>query len=342
MPDILTHLIGADEALGKLGYDVSRTIKVNRKLYNLGAQGPDLFFYHKIFPWQKHSEIERFGNMMHTQNVGRFFLTAADQIKQNFTGDAFEFFKKKDQTSTAHKQFAYLAGFLTHYALDTNGHPFIFYFSGLEGNYNHKYFECILDTIMNDVYDTKKMKLQKTGRAIKLSHYDRYVVAHYLSLVIYKTYNENIDHREVENAITDMKNVMNAMYDPKSYKKSGLKLVDSLTKAKGKIATAKFPAVLDRKVDYLNLKHQQWTHPCDDSMVYETSFLDCIKKGTEDASHYINGLAAYVTHQLPRSEFVELIGNRLYDTGLDANAPQEMKFSESILDYKKSLKIKDS
>lgn len=341
MPDILTHLISADEALNHLSYDTAKTILSNRSIYNLGAQGPDLFFYHFIFPWQKTSEIEYLGSKIHQEKIQQFFLNSANIIKQSFAGDSFEFFKKKDLNSDSHKKFSYLAGFLTHYAMDIHCHPYIFYFSGHEGGYNHKYFECILDTLMNDIYDTKRLRLYKTGKAIKLNSNDRYLIAEYLSKILHHTYNESVAIKDIDQAMKDMKSTMNTMYDPKAIKRQSFRLADRFTGANGKIATAQYPATYDKKVDHLNLRHQEWCHPSDPNTIYTDSFLDCMKRGIKAAEDMITALSRYIVHQITIDEFKAIIGNKLYDTGLDASVSGDMTHSSPIVDYKKTLKIKE-
>ncbi|MBN2794981.1 MAG: zinc dependent phospholipase C family protein [Clostridia bacterium] len=342
MPDILTHLIGADEALKTIRPHYKKTLLANRNFYNLGAQGPDIFFYHHILPWQKNTSIDAIGTRLHEEKTQEFILKGAQLIKQNFTGDAFEFFKKENLQTDAHKKFSYLAGFLTHYALDIHCHPYIFYFSGHEGGYNHKYFECILDTMIHDIYHAKQKKLHKTGKAIQLASYDNLLIANYLNYMIYKTYEEDIPSKEIVQTIKDMRSTMTAMYDPLSLKKNILKSTDKIVGAGGKIITAKFPVKYDSKVDYLNLKHNEWYHPCDQKMLKTESFLDCLKLGIETSAEMIIALARYITHEIPTEEFKAIIENNRYDTGLPIELYDKMLYSNPILDYKKTYKIGDS
>jgi hypothetical protein len=340
MADILTHLISADESLERLNADINRIIKSNRNIFNLGAQGPDVFFYYKVFPWQKTNNIDKTGTLLHSEKTEDFLVNAAKYLKNQVLSDPMEFYRKTKKDSDLHRQFAYIAGFLTHYALDTLSHPFIFYFSGKDGGYNHKYFECIIDTLLSDIYNAKKVRLHKTGHAIKLSAEDRYVVSDYISKIIYVTYHKNIDRRDIQIAIKDMKRVMQAMYDPKNIKRGSFKVVDRLSKAQGKIATATYPAKLDHKIDYLNINHTTWLHPCDDQETHTESFIDLLKQAREYSASLIDNLALYITHHISESEFRALIGNKMYDTGREASLSQEMLFENPIVDYMKTYKIK--
>ena len=48
MPDVLTHILFAERVKDKLADgNIRHFIHDNEKLYNLGAQGPDILFYYK-------------------------------------------------------------------------------------------------------------------------------------------------------------------------------------------------------------------------------------------------------------------------------------------------------
>lgn len=339
MPDILTHLLCADESSKNLNEDLKKIIKDHQKIYNLGAQGPDLFFYYKVYPWQDAHNVDRFADMIHGQSTSDFFMNAAMNIKRNIHHDPMGFFKAKHYTDT-HRQFAYLAGFLTHYATDTICHPYIFYFSGINASYNHKYLECIIDTLMMDIYDARKNKLHKTGSAIKPEKQDRHIVSDFLSKTIYETYKERVEADTIEHAIKDMSIVMKVMYDPAKIKRRAFKTIDKFAKAKGKITTATYPAPYDEQTDYLNLQHRTWFHPTDDSIAYTKSFLECFKEAVEYGHQLISDLSLYIVGQLDYQTFADRIGDKLYDTGRHYSKGSEMFYADPILDYKKVFNIK--
>lgn len=340
MPDILSHLICSDEATKKLSIDVRSIINHHKKIFNLGAQGPDLFFYYKVYPWQNAGDIERFANTIHSSKTTEFFMNAANTIKQNINHDPMGFFKAAHYDTDLHRQFAYMAGFLTHYALDTSGHPYIFYHSGIDSGHNHKYLECIIDTLIMDIYDAKKIKLHKTGQAINLSTLDRLVVSDFLSKVIYDTYNEKVDPDVVNRAIKDMSVVMKTMYDPRALKRGAFSVIDRVSKSKGKIVTATYPAKLDSKIDYLNLQHNTWCHPLDETLTYNKSFLECFKEAIDYSNMLISGFTFYIIGQMDHNSYERVLGDKLYDTGLHFSKGKDMSFAQPIIDYKKVFKIK--
>lgn len=339
MPDILTHLLCAEESKKNLHGDLKKILKNHSKIYNLGAQGPDLFFYYKVYPWQNANETDRYASLIHANRTTDFFMNAANSIKRSIHHDPMGFFTTKNYTDI-HRHFSYLAGFLTHYAVDTICHPYIFYFSGVKGHYNHKYLECIIDTLMMDIYDAKDSKLHKTGSAIKLKTKDRVIVSDFLSKTIYETFKERLDKEIIEHAIKDMSMVMRVMYDPTKIKRKAFNSIDRLSGAKGKILTATYPAPYDSHTDYLNLHHRTWFHPSDDSLIYSKSFLECFKEAIDYSHELISSLSLYLVGQLNYQSLADLIGDKLYDTGLHFSRGQEMYYDEPILDYRKVFRIK--
>lgn len=338
MPDILTHLVCAHETLSLLSEDMRDILDANRNIYNLGAQGPDLFFYYKPQPWLDSKDMSSHGHTIHKDNINEFFMNAANRIRQSIITDPIGFFKSDKKNTALHMEFAYLAGFLSHYALDTIGHPFIFYFSGVDSGYNHKYFECIIDTLISDIYNGKSIKVHKTGKAVALNKHENKVISMFLSKVIRDTFNIAIDPKELSRCFTDMEKTLKALYDPIKLKRSPLRLLDGVSKAKGKIVTATFPAKYDVTVDYLNIKKQRWIHPCNEEIVYQESFLELLKQSIEYSHQLIRTLSFYLINTESKEKLEETIGNKKYDTGLTEYC--EMVNEHIIVDFKSDFNIK--
>lgn len=77
--------------------------------FTLGCQGPDFLFCHRFFPWQKGEKIEYFGGFLHDTPPQELFARMQACVKE--------------QDSPLLKE--YMRGFLCHYALDRNCHPYV-------------------------------------------------------------------------------------------------------------------------------------------------------------------------------------------------------------------------
>ena len=101
MPDIVTHTAFGAEILKRMD------LKVDRRIFNFGLSGPDPFLFCRFYlpPFRK--RVNRYSSVMHRERTGDFLAEMARRSK----GDR--------------RVFSYLAGFLCHYALDSNTHPYI-------------------------------------------------------------------------------------------------------------------------------------------------------------------------------------------------------------------------
>lgn len=103
MPSTYAHYRLGKLLLPTLPTDVQQCIHRFRRMYDMGLQGPDFFFYHN--PLVKTSAVEM-GYRFHRQ-----------------TGK--EFFERACKTVDSEAARAYLYGLLGHYALDSVCHPVI-------------------------------------------------------------------------------------------------------------------------------------------------------------------------------------------------------------------------
>ena len=101
MPDIVVHTSFGAEVLERTKIDVDRDI------FNFGLLGPDpyLFYHFYIAPFRH--RVNLYSSVMHREHTGDFL---AELIKRS---------------RFSREMFSYAAGFLCHYALDSNTHPFI-------------------------------------------------------------------------------------------------------------------------------------------------------------------------------------------------------------------------
>lgn len=101
MPDIVVHTSFGAEALEHTQADVDRAV------YDFGLLGPDPYLFYRFFVPPFRNRVNRYSAVMHRERTGDFLTELANRAKQN--GEVF----------------SYLAGFLCHYALDSNTHPYI-------------------------------------------------------------------------------------------------------------------------------------------------------------------------------------------------------------------------
>ena len=108
MPAFYAHYHFGEVVLKELKSNVRQIILAHRELFDIGVQGPDLFFYYKPL---KKNEVNAFGSTMHYTNASVFFeKTRHYMAKYNDHKDAM---------------LSYLLGFLAHFCLDCIDHPYV-------------------------------------------------------------------------------------------------------------------------------------------------------------------------------------------------------------------------
>lgn len=103
MPSQYAHYRFGRQAWQSLPREVRQHIQQFRRLYDMGQQGPDFFFYHN--PLWKTSAGE-LGEKFHSMTGREFFTQACAQ-------------------ASSEAAFAYLLGVLGHYCLDSLCHPYV-------------------------------------------------------------------------------------------------------------------------------------------------------------------------------------------------------------------------
>ena len=107
MPTTYAHYKFGVDVLQALPGHLRQAIEKNRELYNIGLHGPDIFFYsNALF----NNYLAQLGHKMHHQ-PGRVFFEDAR--------------KRLDKTEHQAAVRAYLYGFICHFSLDSQCHPYV-------------------------------------------------------------------------------------------------------------------------------------------------------------------------------------------------------------------------
>ncbi len=101
MPDIVVHAHMGAEVYEKLG------LTVNSDIFAFGLLGPDPYLFYRFFIPPFIHRVNRYSSVMHREHTGDFLTELALRSRHD------------------PEVFAYLAGFLCHYALDSSAHPYI-------------------------------------------------------------------------------------------------------------------------------------------------------------------------------------------------------------------------
>ncbi|MGP4071758.1 zinc dependent phospholipase C family protein [Piscibacillus sp. B03] len=304
MPNVWTHILFCEDVMEYV--PISSRIRKHQHYFNLGAQGPDPFFYHDPWPWTKSSPINDLGLLMHRNKCG---VVLQDMIEGAKVGT--------DETK------AYTLGFITHHVLDRVTHPYIHYRSGYDG-YNHQKLETIIDTLM--MWNFRNLKTWKNPVNDRIDvglHLNSYLSV-MMEKVLADHFGDDVRLTEgfFQKSYQDMKLVLRIVYDPRGWKT--------------KLLSKAIPPISHRPItevtDYLNERNDIWHHSATQEPSTE-SFIDLYKNARDEAVTLTNAILQYWEKPVEevRVTVLELLGDISYDTGRPLSEGHENKYAEPIV-----------
>lgn len=107
MPAIYAHDRFGAQVSQQINNDLKQIIQKHYTQYQIGLQGPDIFFFYK--PYSK-NKVNQYGYHLHEVSAYPFFRHAVKVVQE----------KGRDS-----REYAYLLGFLCHFILDSECHPYV-------------------------------------------------------------------------------------------------------------------------------------------------------------------------------------------------------------------------
>lgn len=115
MPATYTHAVYGQQVLKQLDDQTAALIRRHEALYNIGLHGPDILFFYKPL---SANPVKELGYAMHKRPARDFFDQARREIAASPDPEA---------------ALAYILGFINHFVLDSECHPFINQFEKQSG-----------------------------------------------------------------------------------------------------------------------------------------------------------------------------------------------------------------
>lgn len=315
MPNVITHGLMAQETLKQLPVSTVRSaIEHFEQAFLFGSNGPDFLFYYNVWPWLNQKEAARisdFGEIIHRQKINEFTDTMVDLAYQLPKG------KKQDIA------LAFIAGYLTHWSLDSVAHPFIFYRSGeMKGStrYWHYRYESMLDSLM--VTRVFELKLQDvpSKKFVKLSKMERETIAWIVSTAVYKVYGTVLTQQEAMTCMKHFYQVLHALFDPKTRLFPVVQWVENhLMRKPWNFSSHMVIGDLDEVHDILNEHREAWCNPTDPSEIHHDSFMQLFDQALGRAT-----LALSQLDHIGMKKAVSMapvMQNRQFDTGKSEDRP---------------------
>lgn len=322
MPGFTTHYIFGMKAYNDMPFTpLKHTIAKYRWLYQLGLQGPDMFFYN--IPILRHRDYRNVGSYMHEHKVNAFFECCLRRIGT---------IRSRQQQEEA---ISYLAGFMNHYIADSICHPYVYGRIGYPVDAPtsmhhgmHAHLENELDAILLWKYKKKKPSEFNQTATICLNGQEIQFISHFLASCINETYypityrnNFQVTPAMVHRSIWALRFGCRTLSDKTGKKKFGIAQIESIF-VNHPVASAKM--VTDSVTDYrssCNLNHEAWGNPWDPIRVSTASFVDLFHETLDKCSRVYALLNSAVTDNVPLdkqdlSPLLTELGNESYHSGL--------------------------
>ena len=318
MPGFITHFVFGKEAYKRfIQGDVKEAIRKYRHVFNVGLQGPDIFFY---FPMFKLISKKNLGSIMHRSEVNPFFEEMLSYIIE---------------LNSIDKQIliAYLAGFYAHQTLDSTMHPYIYYFTnymeGKKGYFaKHAKFETDID------YYLSKNKLKKhayyfnLASSVKLTSREAMVIGEAMSTVCSKIYSVRNNKTIYTIAFQNFSYAISFFKDSSGNK---IKFISKLEKLF--LGNEHFTPLIIRKnhkltsQGILNQKKEQWSNYWSKGLKSDKNFFELFDKAMNvyvstitSFDYYIESIGRKIDGNSDidkyKKEILNKIGNKSYRSGL--------------------------
>jgi len=280
----------------------------------MGAQGPDPFYYVIKSKIQKQSM--NLADDMHDSLVNNLLICMTDYVKSHNNKILRAYFK----------------GFLSHFILDVNIHPYIYYFTGeyisedpstFQYRGYHLRFERAVDmAYIRYRYHKSAPSFHNRDRVIPAKEVPNEIKA-LMKHVAKEVYHvENADQLYINGYKTMRKLLKLLVSDRTGIKKIILRIGDMFMKP-SPILLRDYPYHRkDRLYDYLNLEHDTWHHPITNEPI-TLSVIDIYQQALDELKYIIEKVFAYIDGD-QSIDLASIYKNRSFNSGYDTSKPRKM------------------
>jgi hypothetical protein len=307
MPGFVTHYIFGKETCHHItNITLQENISQHQAVYNLGLQGPDLFFYY-LPCYVLH--IQNLGSLAHKQRTGKFFQELVKSCQRISN-------RQEHAIATA-----YVAGFLGHYTLDTICHPYIYAMTHYNRNdkayfSRHAYLETDIDTALLDEHLHKKPSAFHAWDTLDLSYREKKVVSQLLYDAYHRTYPQLIiTPFTMRTGIFSLQFGMHLLHDNSGQKKVLVRFTEKHFLGYPVFSPLIPSDELIFRTDPMNLRHATWKNPWDASLQSDESFPELYQKAMVLYLKRLKKLAALNAKPNDSAEYTIALNNLLADYG---------------------------
>ena len=306
MPGFLTHYIAGKAALQSVSDDIQAKINAEERIYNLGTQGPDIFFYY--IPGQVRKRSRGVAQEMHGNSLGLFLAHMARLAKE-----------ANEERDTI---FAYTAGFAMHYAVDCHAHPYVYAHTfkenalKIKNSADHRRLETAIDVALLKLVSGEKPAGISQWELVNAAKDKRSVAAVAMCESIKAIYGREIPVGTARRAMKFMISGTRLLQSKNGRRKRFMQVLEHAVAGEVFVSCIVHMQELGGE-DYLNLQKKPWHPPwLPEAEIFNDSFVDCYNAAVQEGAKILEALHAFVYEDLPAERLAETLGNRSLKTGL--------------------------
>lgn len=323
MPAFATHEIFGEEGLeGILSVELTQAVSKHKAVFRTGCQGPDLFFYNPFLLAGK-KEIN-LGSRMHETKMNRFFQVYLEELLR---------LKKRFDLETG---ISYFMGFLSHYSLDCELHPYIYsrigYVAGEKDTSSrictwnrektgkfaagvkhsagrtlpaHHRLEAVMDMQMLMTKRECMPSAYYPEKRIRISKQELGVIAGIMSRTLQKVYYVLIKPEHVRASYWCMKTVVKQVYDHSGQKKDKVCRFEAAVWHRPVIGNMMVNDHLENEMDAMNQNGSIWANPWDKEKSFDASVWELYDNAGERYQGYTKAIEPVLAGMLKRMLLLE-------------------------------------
>lgn len=300
MPAFAAHEIFGEEALQETKGKLNEVVAKHPEVFRLGCQGPDLFFFN---PFMKlvHRKVD-LGSRLHTSQINRFFEVFLDELLKLSNKQGLEI------------GISYFLGFVSHYTLDTELHPYIYARSGYRDGVKdsgarsfpaHQRLEAVIDQKILMV----KKGIMPSGyypeKRIRVSEAELSVIARLMSRTLQRIYHLMIFDENIKASYRCMRGVIRHVYDHSGRKRQHVRQFEAVVLGRPVIANMMVADRMPDRRDAMNTLGRMWTSPWNPKEHFDKSVWEMYDIAMERYQDYYTRLEPLLAGLLRRIRFVE-------------------------------------
>lgn len=252
MPAFVTHELFGTQVFGQLDEEIQEMLEMNPAPYFWGLQGPDLLFFRDAFFGR--SVLQRYGGLMHCEKTDELFWAMSSYLNERKDTDEYETLA------------AYILGFVGHYCLDREAHPYVYFkqvqkervLAADQRRGIHNRIESDIDTAFYHMKRGRSVQEYHPAKRLWGSPWEYRVIARLYQFLLEEVYGLQTDPTEVEKCFDDAHRMVQLTLDRHGCLVRLVPAAEALANRPNLFS----PHIRRRQVreDILNLDREPWYH----------------------------------------------------------------------------------